>query len=86
VADVAVIGVPDERWGEVVCAVVEAAAGATVEAEVLIAFCHEQLAGYKKPSVVHVVDDLPRTPSGKPKKFLLRERFAAADRPASMRS
>ncbi|MDO8212456.1 class I adenylate-forming enzyme family protein [Conexibacter sp. CPCC 206217] len=75
VADVAVIGVPHEKWGETVCAVVESADGHVVQEEELIVFCTERLAGYKKPAVVHVVDALPRTAGGKPKKFLLRERF-----------
>jgi acyl-CoA synthetase (AMP-forming)/AMP-acid ligase II len=79
VADVAVIGLPDEKWGETVCAVVEAAPGALVDEADLIAFCTQRLASYKKPTSVHVVDELPRTAGGKPKKFLLRERFAGAE-------
>jgi fatty-acyl-CoA synthase len=79
VADVAIIGLPDEKWGETVCAVVEAAPGALVDEAELIAFCTQRLASYKKPTSVHVVDDLPRTAGGKPKKFLLRERFAGAE-------
>jgi len=76
VDDVAVIGLPHEKWGETVCAVVEAAEGReVVEAEV-IEFCTQRLAGYKKPTSVRVVDALPRTAGGKPQKFLLRERFA----------
>jgi fatty-acyl-CoA synthase len=76
VADVAVIGLPHEKWGETVCAVVEAADGEVVDEQELILFCTEHLAGYKKPTSVKVVDALPRTAGGKPKKFLLRERFA----------
>jgi fatty-acyl-CoA synthase len=79
VADVAVIGLPDEKWGETVCAVVEAAPGALVDEADIIAFCTQRLASYKKPTSVHVVDELPRTAGGKPKKFLLRERFAGAE-------
>ncbi|HEY4277954.1 MAG TPA: AMP-binding protein [Conexibacter sp.] len=75
VADAAVIGLPHERWGETVCAVVETAEGRVVGEDELIAFCTERLAGYKKPSSVRFVDALPRTAGGKPKKFLLRERF-----------
>lgn len=78
VADVAVIGLPDERWGETVCAVIELADGSDVSERDLIAFCTERLAGYKKPTSVRFVDELPRTLAGKPKKFLLRERFAQA--------
>jgi acyl-CoA synthetase (AMP-forming)/AMP-acid ligase II len=78
VSDVAVIGLPDEKWGETVCAVVEAADGAMVDERALIDFCTEHLAGYKKPTSIRVVDALPRTAGGKAKKFLLRERFAQA--------
>ncbi len=78
VADVAAIGIPHERWGETVLAVVEAEEGAVIDEQGLIAFCTERLAGYKKPTSVRVVDALPRTAGGKPKKFLLRERFSEA--------
>ena len=77
VSDVAVIGLPDEKWGETVCAVIEATAGAVVVENELIDYCTERLASYKKPTQVRVVDALPRTAGGKPKKFLLRERFAS---------
>jgi fatty-acyl-CoA synthase len=79
VADVAVIGLPHEKWGETVCAVVEAAPGAVVDQQELIVFCTQRLASYKKPTSVFVVDELPRTAGGKPKKFVLRERFAGAE-------
>jgi len=76
VSEVAVIGLPDEKWGETVCAVVEAVDGVTVDEAEIIAFCTERLASYKKPSSVRVVDELPRTPVGKLQKFLLREQVA----------
>lgn len=75
VGAVAVIGLPDEKWGETVCAVVQAAAGRTVDEHELIAYCNERLASYKKPTTVRVVDEIPRTALGKPRKFLLRERL-----------
>lgn len=78
VGDAAVIGLLDEKWGENVCAVVEAAEGAVVDPGELIAYCNLRLASYKKPTSVQVVDGLPRTVVGKPKKFLLRERFSTA--------
>ncbi|MFC4949186.1 class I adenylate-forming enzyme family protein [Pseudonocardia sp. GCM10023141] len=72
VHDVAVIGLPDERWGERICAVVEAEPGHIVDEAEIIAFCRSRLAGFKKPSSVRVVAELPRTLSGKVRKHLLR--------------
>jgi acyl-CoA synthetase (AMP-forming)/AMP-acid ligase II len=76
VAAVAVIGVPHERWGETVKAVVVPVAGANVSAEDLIAFARTRLARYKCPTSVEFVDELPRTPTGKVLKKALREQYA----------
>jgi len=69
VADAAVVGVPDERLGEVVCAVVEPATGATGDAPFdlgpVLAHVRRRLAGYKVPRRALVVDRVPRVPSGK---------------------
>jgi fatty-acyl-CoA synthase len=77
VADVAVIAVPDLKWGETVKAVVVPAPAAQVTAAELIAHARDGLARYKCPTSVDFVDALPRTTTGKVQKFLLRERYWA---------
>ena len=76
IADVAVIGVADEKWGEKPVAVVVPAPGATLDYPALAAFCRRHLAGYKVPKEMILLDELPRNPSGKVLKRALRDRFA----------
>ena len=77
VADVAVIGVPNDDWGEEVKAVVETSAASPVPGleQELIAHCRERLAGYKCPASVDFVDHLPRAETGKLAKRLIRDRY-----------
>lgn len=75
--DTAVIGVPDARFGEAVCAWVVRAPGADLQAEDVIDFCRGQLAHYKTPAHVRFIDNLPMTASGKVQKYMLREAMAA---------
>jgi len=75
VADVAVIGVPSQKWGEEVKALVKLETGATLNDAELLAFTRERLAGYKVPKSVEFRDELPRNPSGKLLKTVLREPY-----------
>lgn len=72
VAEVAVIGVPDEKWGESVLALVVKAPGSTLTGEEVIAHVRSKLAGYKCPKRVEFRDELSRTATGKLQKFKLR--------------
>jgi long-chain acyl-CoA synthetase len=75
VGDVAVFGVPDEKWGEAVKAVVVPAEGAVPTEAELIAYARRRLAGFKLPKSVDFALALPRTPSGKLLKRTLREPY-----------
>jgi acyl-CoA synthetase (AMP-forming)/AMP-acid ligase II len=77
VAECAVIGVPDEKWGETIKAVVVRSPGASVDEAAVIAHCKKRIAGYKAPTSVDFLDALPRTATGKVQKFKLREPYWA---------
>ncbi len=75
VLDCAVVGVPDEKWGEAVTAVVELKPGAVAEGSALQAFCRERLGGMKTPKRVEVWPRLPKSSVGKVLRKEIRERF-----------
>jgi long-chain acyl-CoA synthetase len=75
VAEVSVIGLPDERWGEVVTAVIVPRPGVSPDPDALTAFARERLAGYKLPRRIHLAEDLPKTPTGKVLKRELRDAY-----------
>ena len=73
--EVAVIGIPDEKWGEMVLALVVLAPGTTLSADEVIAYTRTKLAGYKCPKQVEFRTSLARTATGKLQKFKLREAY-----------
>jgi fatty-acyl-CoA synthase len=73
VADVQVIGVPDERYGEELCAWIAVRSGATLDEVTVQAYCRERLAHFKVPRYVLFVDEFPMTVTGKVQKFKMRE-------------
>jgi acyl-CoA synthetase (AMP-forming)/AMP-acid ligase II len=75
VAEVAVIGVPSDRWGETVKALVVVAEGAQVSEDEIMIYCKERLAGYKAPTSVEFREAIPRTATGKIQKFKLRQEY-----------
>lgn len=72
IKDVAVVAKPDEKWGEVPCAFITLVEGKSMSEEQLVAYCREHMARFKVPKKIVFVD-LPRTSTGKIKKFVLRE-------------
>jgi fatty-acyl-CoA synthase len=78
VAEVAVVGVPDDTWGEQVAAFVRPAPGQAPTEDELVAYCRERLARHKTPQYWAFVDQFPLTASGKIQKYVLRDQLAAA--------
>lgn len=75
ITDVAVVGIPDDKYGETPLACVVCATGQTLTIEELITYCRDQLAGYKIPRRLEFYETLPRNPSGKILKKTLREPY-----------
>ena len=77
VAEAAVIGLPDDKWGEVVTACITCRADHQVSEGELIAHCKQRLAAYKCPKSVRFLSDLPKSATGKILKQVLREQMAS---------
>ncbi|MDE2340162.1 MAG: acyl-CoA synthetase, partial [Alphaproteobacteria bacterium] len=77
VAECAIIGVPDTRWGEVGCAYVIPVAGKVVDEAQILAHCAARLAKFKVPKTVVMTDSIPRTASGKVQKHVLKAQSIA---------
>jgi acyl-CoA synthetase (AMP-forming)/AMP-acid ligase II len=75
VLDAAIIGLPEEVWGEAVCAIIVPKEGAVIDERELKNFCRQKLAGYKVPRRIFIKEQLPRNTSGKVLKYQLREKM-----------
>jgi fatty-acyl-CoA synthase len=73
IADVQVVGVPDDKYGEELCAWVKLKPGQTASVEEIRAFCKGQIAHYKVPRYIHFADAFPMTVTGKVQKYLMRQ-------------
>ena len=75
VAECAVFGIPDDKWGEVPAAYIQLKPGQQLGEEQVVAQCEQQLARHKRPRLIRFVDDFPKTPIGKIQKNLLKEPY-----------
>ena len=78
IQDVQVFGVPDQRFGEELCAWIKTRAGMTLTSDEVKAFCKDQIAHYKVPRHIQFVDEFPMTVTGKMQKFIMREKMTEA--------
>ncbi|CAN0927404.1 Butanoate--CoA ligase AAE1 [Linum grandiflorum] len=86
VLEAAIVGRPDEHWGEAVCAFVKVKQGCIVSGEELIRYCRDNLPHYMAPRSVVFEDDLPKTSTGKIQKYVLREKAKAMGGVSKQRS
>ncbi len=77
VSEAQVFGIPDEKFGEEVCTWVVAKPGEELEPEIIRQFCQGQIAHYKIPKHIRIVDEIPMTITGKPQKFVMRDQMVA---------
>ena len=75
VAECAVFGIPDDKWGEVPAALIQLHADTTLTEDAVVEHCAGRLARFKRPRLVRFVDGFPKTPIGKIQKNVLREPF-----------
>ncbi|MGZ4737312.1 MAG: AMP-binding protein [Acidimicrobiia bacterium] len=77
IVDCAVLGIPDDEWGEVIYALVQPTPDAKLDEEAVVTYVREHMADYKRPRIVELVDELPRDPNGKVRKPKLRDAYLA---------
>ena len=80
VQEAAVVGKPDDRWGETVAAFVVAKRGIVIAEDALIEYCRGAIAPYKRPREIVFIDELPKLPNGKVEKYKLRQLLQKASR------
>ncbi len=77
IVDCAVLGIPDDEWGEVIYALVQPRAGSGLDEDGVVGYVREHMADYKRPRIVELVEELPRDPNGKVRKPKIREDYLA---------
>ena len=80
IVDCAVLGIPDDEWGEVIYAIVQPTPGSSLDEQKVVTYVREHMADFKRPRIVELVAELPRDPNGKVRKPKLREVYLARRR------